>query len=95
MFNCVSLKLLNCNTVTCDLNSLQYLAAYIWKHLPNEIKNPITVAEMKYQIQNMAMTKSTLHHVHKSAVGCNALYLLKYVCIIIFMFYFTMMYCNI
>ncbi len=47
----VSLKQPKCNTVTYGVNSFRYRDAKIWNDLPNKIKNSITFAESKNQIQ--------------------------------------------
>ncbi len=46
----VSLKQPKWNTVTYGLNSFQSKVAKIWNDLPNKIKNSITLAEFKNQI---------------------------------------------
>ncbi len=48
----VSVKQPKCNTVTYGLNSFWYNGAKIWNHLPNEIKNSITLAELKKKKKN-------------------------------------------
>ncbi len=46
----VYLKQPKCSTVTYGLNSLWYKGAKIWNDLSNKIKNSITLAKFKNQI---------------------------------------------
>ncbi len=47
---CIS-KVPKCNTVTYGLNSFRNKGAKVWNDLPNKIKNYVTFAEFKNQIE--------------------------------------------
>ncbi len=88
----VSLKQPKCNTITYGLNYFQYKCAKIWKDLPNETKNSITLAEFKNQIEIWQGPKCLCNMCLKLLQNAVDLKLTKIYFHLMFMFYFTMMY---